>query len=298
MMSEKLIIIVGPTASGKSELAVKIAKKIGGEIISADSRQIYRGMDIGTGKVEGKWQRGKFKYKDIPHYLIDEINPKSQYSVARFKKQADKIIQDIFKRGKIPILCGGTAHWIDAVAFNQTLPEVKPNAKLRAELSALTPEQMLGWLKQLDPARASTIDSRNGRRLIRALEIILTTGRPIPHQTQSEKYDAIWLGINPGKEILDKKISRRLKQRLKQGIVAEVAALRKGGLSWKRLESFGLEYKFCALFLQGKLTEPEMELQLLAAIKQYAKRQMTWWKRNPQINWLESPTKVPRQLLK
>ncbi len=288
MMNEKLIIVVGPTASGKSELAVKIAKKVGGEIISADSRQIYRGMDIGTGKVEGKWQRGIFEYKSVPHYLIDEASPRAQYSVARFQKQADKIILDILKRGKVPIICGGTAQWIDAVIYGQTLPNVKPNAKLRAELSALTVEQMLAWLKQMDPQRASEIDSRNPRRLMRALEIILTTGRPIPKQTSIAKYDTLWLGINPGQEVLHKKIERRLKQRLKQGMMQEIKNLRQAGLSWKKLESFGLEYKFGALYLQEKISETEMKQQLLTAIKQYAKRQMTWWKRSDKIHWSDN----------
>lgn len=304
-MSERLIVIVGPTASGKSELAIKIAKKVGGEIISADSRQIYRGMDIGTGKVPGKWSRhpersegSVFLYKSIPHYLIDEVNPRTQYSVAKFQKQAHKVIKDILKRGKTPIICGGTAHWIDAVIFEQNLPAVKPNAKLRAELSTLTTEEMATWLKKLDPNRASVIDSRNPRRLIRALEIVLTTGQPIPKQTKTAKYNTVWLGLNPGKKTLEFKIKKRLKARLKQGLLKEVSHLKQQRLSWEKLESFGLEYKYCALYLQKKLTWQELEDQLFIAIRQYAKRQMTWWKRNRDINWLTKTTTIPRQLLK
>ncbi len=308
-MIERLIIIVGPTASGKSELAVKVAKSVGGEIISADSRQIYRGMDIGTGKVPGKWvsrhpgrhkrsagdpgsQSKAFVYKSIPHYLIDEVSPRSQYSVAKFQKQSQKAIKNILKHGKVPILCGGTGYFIDAAVFDQSLPEVKPDLKLRASLSKLTSEELLKKLQKLDPERASEIDAKNPRRLIRAVEIVMSTGKPVPKIIQGSKYDVLWLGILPAQEILHKKIAKRLKERLRDGMVEEVKKLRASGLSWKKLESFGLEYKFIALYLQNKLTHPEMEEQLGTAIKQYAKRQMTWWKRNKEIHWSDKPSKL------
>lgn len=285
-MKQPLIIaVVGPTTSGKSEFAVMLAKKYNGEIISADSRQIYRGLNIGSGKVNGKWIKNQFVYKAIPHYLIDEANPKQQYSVAKFQKQADKIIRDILKRGKLPIICGGTAHWVDAIVFGQIIPEVKPNLKLRAEFNTLTTAQLFNKLKKLDPKRASTIDAHNPRRLLRALEIVLSTGQPVPELKTSSMYNAIWLGLQPDKITLDTKIQKRLKQRLKQGLIAEVDQLHKNGLSWKKLESFGLEYKYVAHFLQGKLSKVEMEELLFTAIKRYAKRQQTWWKRNPKIHW-------------
>jgi tRNA dimethylallyltransferase len=293
---KKIIIVVGPTASGKSELAVKIAKKINGEIISADSRQIYKGMDIGSGKVEGKWvSRGAKKvyvYKDVPHYLIDEASPKVQYSVARFQKKAQAVIADIIKRGKVPIVCGGTAQWVDAIAYEQILPTVPPDHKLRRQLGKLTAEQMFNMLKKLDPKRAKGIDAKNPRRLIRALEIVMSTGKPVPEIKLQPKYFALWLGINPDQEVLEKKIGKRLKDRLKQGMVKEIAKLHKQGLSWARLESFGLEYKFCALFLQKKITENELEEQLFTAIRQYTKRQKTWWKRNAEIHWSEKPEEL------
>lgn len=336
----KIIVVVGPTASGKSELAVKLAKKYNGEIISADSRQIYRGLDIGSGKVTGHWAshpersegsakkvfferseaksrssrpvspmasrggqaRTVFVYKNIPHYLIDEANPKTQYSVAKFQKQAGKIIADLLKRGKLPIICGGTGHWIDAVVFEQTLPEVKPDAKLRAKLNKMSTKELFARLQKLDPKRAAEIDAKNPRRLIRALEIVMTTGKPVPklptlpspHEGRVREglYDAIWLGINPDKVTLHKKIEKRLKVRLKQGLIKEVTQLHNQGLSWKKLESFGLEYKYVALFLQDKLSETEMKEQLLRAIKQYAKRQLTWWKRNSQIHWSDGPKQL------
>lgn len=290
---KSLLVIVGPTASGKSELAVKLAKKIDGEIISADSRQVYKGMDIGSGKVPGKWHKKVYLYKAVPHYLIDVASPKRQFSVAQFQTQATKIIDDIFRRGKTPIICGGTGHWVDAVVFGQSLPQVKANPTLRRKLEKMTVEDLFKQLQKLDPDRAAEIDSKNPRRLIRALEIVMSTGKPVPKMKTESKYSVYWIGLNPGMPKLEQKISKRLKIRLKQGLVAEVKKLHVQGLSWKRLESFGLEYKYAALFLQGKLTKQEMEQQLNTAIRQYAKRQMTWWKRNDKIEWLSNAKAAP-----
>ncbi len=281
----KLLAIVGPTSSGKSELAVKLAKKFNGEIISCDSRQIYKGMDIGTGKVEGKWVKNKFVYKYIPHYCIDYVNPKTQYSVSRFQKDAQKAIKNIYSRGKLPILCGGTGQWLDAVISDQKIPEVKPNLKLRKELEQLSLAELFAKLKKLDPNRGATIDAHNPRRLIRALEIVIITGKPVPQLETKQNYNVEWIGIFPGQDELYIKIEKRLKQRLKQGMEEEVLRLHKQGLSWKKLESFGLEYKFLSLYLQKKLTKQEMFDQLLMAHKHYSKRQMTWFKRNKEIIW-------------
>ncbi len=345
MTVNKLLVVVGPTSSGKSELAVNLAKRFNGEIISADSRQIYKGMDLGTGKVTGKWfplsshpervrwprgrvegslERGVFVYKSIPHHLIDIISPARQYSVARFQRQAKKCIANILKRGKLPILCGGTMHWLDAVVYDQKLPNVKPNPKLRAELETQSTDRLFDRLKKLDPVRAKTIDGKNRRRLIRALEIIFTTGKPVPIfkslNFQSLNYDPYWLGINLPPAKLYKKIDQRLIQRLKAGMLDEIFRLhspqhnvvsqfigsRKAGklahygkgLSWKRLESFGLEYKYISLFLQKKISYDHMLTQLFFAIKHYSKRQMTWWKKNKEIHWIKNPAKPPIQEIK
>ncbi len=322
----KIFVIVGPTSSGKSELAVKFAKRFNGEIISCDSRQIYKGMDLGTGKVMGNWQpfpivrhpeptapgdefiklskvytslnhgsdfNKYFIYKNIPHHLIDVINPKRRYSAALFQRDAKKAIKDIFARGKLPILCGGTAHWIDAVVYNQMIPDVKPNLKLRMKLEKKSADNLYRRLKKLDPVRAKNIDKSNKRRLIRALEIVITTGKPVPTLSTDHyslpTYNALWLGINPPQKELFAKIKKRLKQRLSLGVVKEVLKLHRQGLSWKKLESFGLEYKFIALYLQKKITYDEMFEQLLLAIQHYSKRQMTWWKGNKNIKWIIKP---------
>lgn len=322
-----LIALVGPTASGKSELAVQLAKRFNGEIISADSRQKYKGMDLGTGKVTGKWKKSKFNipnsifvYKGIPHHLIDFLSPKASYSVAKFQKQAQKIIKDITERGKLPIICGGTGFWVDAAINNQPLPDIKPNIKLRASLEKKSAEELFSKLQKLDIVRASTIDKFNKRRLIRALEIVITTGKPVPVIPASEPASSLitsnsslvtnkvlWLGIKTNQESLYKKIDKRLTQRLKQGMVKEVLRLhsppgrggvRGGyGLAWKKLESFGLEYKYIALFLQNKITKEEMQTQLSFAIKHYSKRQLTWWKRNKNINWIQPKISVANKLI-
>ncbi|MDQ3018526.1 MAG: tRNA (adenosine(37)-N6)-dimethylallyltransferase MiaA [bacterium] len=306
-MNKKLLLtVVGPTASGKSEFAIALAQEFNGEIISADSRQIYKGFDISSGKVEGQWvllprnpgqaerdprsiyPKKNFLYKSIPHYLIDEASPRLQYSVARFQKKAIKIIKDIHRRGKTPILCGGTGHWIDAVTYSQILPKVKPDRLFRAKLHSQSAEELFKQLQKLDPLRAKAIDRHNPRRLVRALEIIHSTGKPVPAVANESPYNTIWIGINPAQEVLHANIHKRLNARLKQGMIEEVQRLHTSGLSWQKLESFGLEYKYCALYLQGKITKPELIEQLETAIRQYAKRQLTWWKRNKDIHWKDN----------
>ncbi|HDO23680.1 MAG TPA: tRNA (adenosine(37)-N6)-dimethylallyltransferase MiaA, partial [bacterium] len=169
-MENKVIVILGPTASGKSEMAVKLAKKFNGEIISADSRQVYRGMDIGTGKITQKEMRG------IPHHLLDVASPKKVFTVIDFKKRAEKAIKDIIKRGKISIICGGTGFYIQAITGGISIPEVKPNWKLRKQLEKKNAEQLFKMLKKLDPKRSKTIDAKNPRRLIRAIELAQSLG--------------------------------------------------------------------------------------------------------------------------
>ncbi len=315
MKNSNIICVIGPTSSGKSELAVKLAQKYNGEIISADSRQIYRGFNLSSGKVEGQWKdfptknlskqtnakKQIFIYKNIPHYLIDEASPKTQYSIAKFQRLGTKIVKDILKRGKTPIICGGTMHWVDGLATGQTIPEVKPNPELRKQLEQLTLPELFERLKKLDPERANNIDSKNPRRLIRALEIIDSTGKPVPTVTNKHEWSVIWIGINPGNEQLEKNIYKRILSRIKDGMIEEISDLHRNGLSWKKLEEFGLEFKFVSLFLQNKLSKQEMPKQemieqLFAAHKKYVKRQLTWWKRNKQIRWFKDSKQALLQI--
>jgi tRNA dimethylallyltransferase len=278
----KILVIAGPTASGKSALAITLARMLNGEIISADSRQVYRGMDIGTGKVTKREQ------KLVRHWLIDIASPKRQYTAAHFKRDAQNAIKNIVHRGKLPIICGGTGFWIDALVYNQSIPSVKPDPKLRASLQKCSPEQLFTRLQGLDPKRAATIDRHNSVRLIRALEIILSTGKPVPARTHTTPYDTLYLVLHPDPTELHERITKRLDARLRAGMVAEVKRLHAQGVSYKRLEALGLEYRWVAQFLQGKITRTAMRDGLLRDIIRYSKRQLTWWKRNKQVHWVKS----------
>jgi len=286
-MINKLIVIVGPTASGKTDLSVKLAKKFKGEIISADSRQVYKGMDIGTGKATKKERRG------IPHHLLDVVSPKTRFNVAKYRKLALRAIEKIQEKNKLPILVGGTGFYIQAVIDGIIIPPIKPDWKLRKKLEKKTNQELFKMLKKLDPNRAETIEKNNPRRLIRALEIIIKSKKTIPElKKQPIKADVLMLGIKKDQKDLKELIRKRLLKRLKQGMITEVKKLHNppagGGVSWKRLEEFGLEYRYLVFFLQGKLTKQEMIEKLQKEIEHYAKRQMTWFKKDKRIHWISS----------
>lgn len=269
---QNIIVVCGPTATGKSDFAVALAKKINGEIISADSRQVYTDLDIGSGKITKKEMKG------VPHHLLDVANPKRVFSVAQYQKLADKATRDILKRKKVPIICGGTGFYIDTVVYEQNLPEVKPNAALRKQLEKLSLSELVQRLEILDPDRLETIDTKNKVRLIRAIEIATALGS-VPKTTRIKKYNVEWHYLDFPDEVLKKRIRDRLLKRMKTGMIAEVKRLHDQGVSWKRLESLGLEYRYLALYLQDKLSKADMLAQLEIAIWQYAKRQRTWFKK-------------------
>lgn len=279
-MKPKIISIIGPTASGKSDLAVTLAKQFKGEVISTDSRQVYTGLNIGSGKITKKEMMG------VPHHLLDVISPKKIFTVADFKKQADQKIAEIIARGHTPILCGGTGFYIDSVAKNVILPDVPPNQILRKKLEAMSLETLQKELLKLDPKRFANIDLKNKVRLIRAIEIAKKLGS-VPKIKSKPLYDVLTIGILWDPEILRKRINLRLQKRIKAGMINEVKKLHAGGLSWKRLESLGLEYRYVALFLQNKITKTEMIERLQFEIWHYAKRQMTWFQKDKDIVWVE-----------
>jgi len=280
MDKPKIIVVCGPTATGKSDLAVSIAKEVGGEIISADSRQIYKDLNIGSGKITKKEMRG------VPHYMLDIVSAKSTFTVAQFKKKGEKIIQDILKRGKVPIIAGGTGFYIDALVYGITYPEVKPNKELRKELEEKSLEELQVILKKKDKKRYDVIDLDNKVRLVRAIEIIDVLGK-VPEPIREEKYNPIFIGLDYSDEILKKRIHDRLLKRMRNGMKKEVEDLHNSGVSWKRLESLGLEYRYLALFLQNKIPKEEMISELENKIWQFAKRQRTWFKRNKHIYWYD-----------
>jgi tRNA dimethylallyltransferase len=281
MMSiPKILVILGPTASGKSDFAVEIAQKYGGEVISADSRQVYRGLNIGTGKITSAEMRGIF------HHLLDVADPNEQYSVAGFKRDAEKAIADILSRGKLPILCGGTGLYIQAIVDNMLPPEMPPDEALRKELAVKTAAELFSLLQKLDPKRAATIDAKNPRRLVRAIEIVYRFGSVPKLPDIPKKYRALQIGIQTNKETLRGRIDARLKTRLNEGMIKEAAKLHKNGLSFERMDELGLEYRYLAKYLRGEITRDEMKDKLAIKIRQYAKRQMTWFKKDRRIRWL------------
>ena len=316
MSRNKIIVILGPTASGKSDLAVKLARKFNGEIVSADSRQVYKGMDIGTGKITKKEMQG------IPHYLLDVVSPKTRFSVANYQKLAFKVIRQILEKRKTPFLAGGTGFYIQAVVDGILMPKVKPDWNLRKKLEKKPVSELYKMLVKLDPNRAANIDKNNPRRIIRALEIVLKTKSPVPPLApQKTQFKALFLGVKKEPKELKRLIEKRLLKRLKNGMVEEIRKLHpvkcrkaaissktklfnrvnRSGVSWKRLEEFGLEYRFIAQYLQGKLNYDEMVQKLQKEIEHYAKRQMTWFKRDKRIKWVKNykqTEKLVRNFLK
>ena len=276
----RIIAIVGPTATGKSDLGVLLAKQCNGEIISADSRQVYCGLDIGSGKITKKEMR------KVPHHLIDIRDPKHVYSVAHFQRDGRKAIKDILSRGKLPIVVGGSGFYIDALLTNMTLPEVKPDFVLRKRLERLSVHELHKKLLTLDPRRAALIDAKNPVRLIRAIEIATING-PVSPVTTSSPYNVLYIGLKTDSTVLKERITLRLTKRIKAGMLAEFARVHEAGLSWKRMEELGLEYRYGARLLQKEMSREEFMTQLTSEIYKYAKRQMTWFKRNKDIHWIE-----------
>jgi len=287
----KIVVILGPTGSGKSDLAVKLAKKISGEVISADSRQVYRGLNIGTGKITKKEMRG------VPHYLLDVASPKKRFSVAEYVKLAEKAITKILEKGKVPIICGGTGLYIDTLLGNISLPEVPPNLKLRKILEKKSAPELFKMLQKLDPARASNIDKNNPRRLVRAIEICKALGS-VPPLRQGfagqapSKYNVSKIGIKIGDEELKKRINKRINNWFKMGLIKEVRDLNKKGLSWKRMSEIGLEYKLVSEFLQNKIDKKELVQRMQTETWHYVKRQMTWFKRDKGIKWAVASSSI------
>lgn len=283
-MKQKIIVVLGPTATGKSDLAVSIAKKYNGEIISADSRQVYKGLDIGSGKITHSEMKG------VPHHLLDVVKPQTIFSVEKFKKLAEKAVADIGASGKIPIIAGGTGFYIDALVYDVKTPKVEPNKSLRTKLEKMSLEKLQSQLKKLDQERYDSIDQKNKVRLIRAIEIVTTIGKVPKLQKNLGKYDVLFIGIDWPDEVLKQRISKRLLKR-KVGMIKEAYKLHADGLSWKRMQELGLEYKYLAHHLKGKITEKEMIETLESKIWQYAKRQRTWFRRNKSIKWFV-PTEI------
>jgi tRNA dimethylallyltransferase len=287
----KLIVILGPTASGKTELAIKLAKNFNGEIVNADSRQVYKGMDIGTAKPTKKEMRG------VPHHLLDVASPKRKFTVAQYRKLALKAIERIQKKGKIPFLVGGTWFYIRAVVDGLVIPKVPPDWKLRKKLEKKSPQELYEILKKLDPERAKTIEKENKRRLIRAIEICKKIGKVPPLKFNPLPYPVLMIGIKRAKKELMERIRKRFFEWLKRGLILEVIKLQKMGVSFKRIEEFGMHYREIARYLQRKISEKEMIENSIREIQNYAKKQMNWFKKDKRIKWIRN-YKEAKELIK
>ncbi len=277
---QKIIVVIGPTASGKTDLAVDIATKFNGEVVSADSRQIYRSLDIGTAKITEEEMRG------IPHHMIDIVDVGTTYTAAHYKRDARKILKKMDERDKIPIIAGGTFFYVDTLLEKIAPPAVSPNPKLRAELDLFSTEQLFVMLTEKDPRRASEIDHKNKRRLIRALEIIdkLDT---VPEMTETEiPYNVLTIGIKTDRDDLRARLRQRGEIWLENGFVEEIEGLLKSGISKKCLVEIGFEYMIGVDYVDGKLTKEKFIEVFEQKNWQYAKRQLTWLKRDGNINWV------------
>ncbi|MCU0679946.1 MAG: tRNA (adenosine(37)-N6)-dimethylallyltransferase MiaA [Planctomycetes bacterium] len=293
----KIIVVLGATASGKTGLGIKLAQDFNGEIISADSRQVYKGMDIGTGKDLQDYQIKSGKKKIIiPYHLIDVVSPQQEFNLAKYKKMAEKAIADILKRKRLPIIVGGTGLYLQALIDNYDLSKRAPDLAFRKELEALTVLELWNRLKKENELFANNLNSsdrHNKRHLIRYLELAKESQELIVRTKKPSQFDALLLGLDWPKEILWERIKKRLLDRLeKENMVLEIKRLHRSGVSWERLESFGLEYRFIARYLQKQISYEEMIEQLFFAIRQFAKRQKTWFRRwekqGRKINWVKN----------
>ncbi len=288
-----LLVILGATAGGKTGLAVQAATRFDGEIISADSRQVYRGMDLGTGK-------DLHEYGDIPYHLIDIAEPGSEYNVFQFQCDCFDSIETIWQRQRLPIICGGTGMYLDAVLSGYRLVAVPPNQQLRDELELFSDNALRQKLLQLKPDQHNRTDLEQRERLVRAIEIAVGEQSAIEDLPPLPKISPRVFGIKWPREVLRKRIAVRLRQRFDAGMIDEVQQLHNAGVAWKKLEFYGLEYRLIAQYLQGQFNQNDLVQKLRSAIGQFAKRQETFFrrmeKRGIEICWLDGEGDVFEEL--
>jgi len=286
----KLVVILGPTASGKTDLSVILAKKFNGEIVSADSRQIYKHLNLGTGKITKK------EMKNIPHHLLDIVLPSKKYSSGQYQKKAYQAINKIIKRKNLPFLVGGSAFYIYSVVDGWEFPKAKIDWPLRKELSKKNPEELLKILQNLDPKRAQTVEQKNPRRLIRAIEIAKQLGS-VPERKNNPQYDCLLIGIKRENDELKNLIKTRLIKRCKAGLIKEVDdLLKKKILSLKRAKELGLEYKWIASYLNKEIGKEEMLEKLATDIWRFSKHQMNWFGKDARIHWIKDTDEAQKNI--
>jgi len=289
-----LLVILGPTASGKTQLGVQAAHHLQGEILSADSRQVYRGLDIGSGK-------DLAEYGATPYHLIDIVDPGCEFSLFNFVQEFKKAYDKVVGRGRLPILVGGTGLYLDAVLRGYELVRVEENLPLRQELEKLEITALEKRLRRLRPDLHNTTDLTDRERLTRAIEIAEGEKQSVAEPIDLPELSPQVFGLRWQREVLRQRITRRLRERLDQGMIEEVEGLHAAGVSWETLDYFGLEYRFVAQYLQGMLNRNDLFQKLNSAIHQFAKRQETWFRRmqrqGVEICWLDAGQDPVKDLL-
>jgi tRNA dimethylallyltransferase len=291
---QKLIAVVGPTAAGKTDLAIQLAKEFNGEIISADSRQIYTKLEIGTAKPAGTWRmverKKRYIVDGVPHYAMDFIDPGKPFTVAEFQALAFECIKDITMRGKLPFLVGGTGLYVWSVVDNLKIPERPPMKKLRESFEKKTLEELVALLDTVDPAAFKIVDKKNKRRVIRALEVAISTGESFVQQRTKEEpiVDALQIGVTWPLTELYQRIEQRADAQWKNGLVQEVQRLLRQKYSFDLQSLSSIGYRQVAHYLQGELSEKEALAHFKRDTRRYAKRQITWFKRDKRIHWIDA----------
>lgn len=294
MSAFNMLVVLGSTASGKTKLAVELAKMLNGEIISADSRQVYRGLDIGSGK-------DLDEYQEINHHLIDIVDPGYEYSIFDFQKDVISAYQDITDKNKLAIMAGGSALYVDSILKGYRLVEVPENIALRASLSTLSHETLVSKLLALKPNLHNTTDIIERERLVRAIEIAQGELDAKDEINDFPALKPLIFAIKWPREVIRQRITERLKVRMEQGLIEEVARLHSQGVSWETLYFYGLEYRFIAQHLQGQLTKNDCFQKLNSAIHQFSKKQDTWLRRlernGSEIHWLDGDKNILSQAM-
>ncbi len=280
-MKGKVLVIVGPTGSGKTALSLELASLYNGEIINADSRQVYKGLDIGTEKITTE------EMEDTPHHLLSIVDPKEAYTAQRFVADATAAIKDMQSRNKLPIIVGGTFFYIDMLLEKVGSAPVAPNPSLRAELDAYDEEELYAMVQSKDPAFAQRVDKNNKRRLLRALEILHVLPSVPSFEKQESSYDALIIGLHLERDVLKERLMKRAEAALARGLVEETESLLKNGVSEERLREIGLEYRLVLDFKEGKLSHEALLKSMGEKNWQYAKRQLVWLKRDDSIQWFK-----------
>ena len=297
----KVVVILGVTASGKTDLAIKLARKINGEIVSADSRQVYKEFDIGTAKPQGHWmtvgRTREFVSGGVVHYLVDTIDPKEDFTLASYQKSAIEKLKEISRRGRLPFLVGGTALYLKAVLENWNIPRVAANPALRSKLEHKKTEDLFGELKRQDPEAAAVTGAYNKRRIVRALEVIYQTGQKFSEQRKIGRpvFHVLKIGLKISRPELDQRIARRTDEMIKDGLLEEVRQLHKK-YPWDLAPMQSIDYQEFKDFFEGKKTITETIKTINAHHLAYARRQMTWFKKDKDINWITSQKEAAEKI--